>query len=107
MLKLKRKSLAENPRQGRRWSEWSRAYRRQHPLCERCGWDFTEHVHHVVPVSVDPGRTYDAANVRGLCERCHAEVHRGEPLNAKPKPPPGPDEMPPPGVSMYERHGLV
>jgi len=101
MLRPKNKRFAGNPRQGRRWANWSRAYRQRHPICERCGWDLTEHVHHVVPVSVDPSRTYDEANARGLCRPCHADVHRGEPLDVEPNRPRD-VQAPPAGRSMYE-----
>jgi len=79
--KLRPRRESESQRQGRRWRTWAGWYRMQHPTCERCRADLSDEVHHVVPVSEDPTRTFDVDNVKALCKRCHHEVHAGAPLH--------------------------
>jgi 5-methylcytosine-specific restriction protein A len=47
-------------------------------LCHKCKQDgyITEavHVHHVVPVRVDPSRRLDWDNLMPLCEPCHNSI---------------------------------
>ena len=59
----------------RRWFELSRAYRRQHTLCERCGEALSEHVHHKVPIRQAPALAYDLSNLEALCKACHEAEH--------------------------------
>ena len=63
-----------------RWEKLSKYYRRMHPICERCDdagrTTPSDHVHHVVPVLIDPSRKYDLANLVALCQACHTEIHR-------------------------------
>jgi 5-methylcytosine-specific restriction endonuclease McrA len=54
------------------------AHRRQrarlialHPLCQRCGNDWSAHLHHI---DRNPHNRADA-NVEMLCERCHQQEH--------------------------------
>ena len=58
-----------------RWRNLSRWYRQTHPVCERCGEQLTDEVHHVVPIRVAPARAYDASNLVGLCRGCHRAEH--------------------------------
>lgn len=46
----------------------------RHPVCQRCGEDWSEHLHHI------DGNTFnrDAGNVVMLCERCHQAEHQGK-----------------------------
>jgi 5-methylcytosine-specific restriction endonuclease McrA len=44
-----------------------------YPLCQRCGADWSHHLHHV---DRDPFNR-SPANCQMLCERCHAAVHAG------------------------------
>lgn len=70
----------ETPRGGRRWTAWARSFRRANPICQRCQLGLSDEVHHVVPVSEAPERTFDVSNVVALCRRCHRLVHAGQPL---------------------------
>lgn len=98
----------KDPRRTRRWSTWSKWIRRRHPICQRCNGNLSDHVHHVVAIADNPERCFDPSNVVALCRQCHFKVHRGAPLNATPSTAPlEDDDMPPPGTSMYEFHGLV
>ena len=82
-LKVKPKPGAAR-RTGGTWERWAKAFRRRHPLCQRCQADLSDHVHHVVPVKDAPDRVFDPTNVVALCKLCHRLVHAGEALNAKP-----------------------
>ena len=47
--------------------------------CAECGRATVElEAHHLVPVSVDPSRAFDLANIRPLCRGCHVAEHRDE-----------------------------
>jgi hypothetical protein len=59
-----------NVRSGRRWNELSKAYRRQQPLCERCG-ALAVAVHHRTQVRDDPSLTFAWDNLEAVCRTCH------------------------------------
>lgn len=44
----------------------------QFPLCQRCGLEFSAHLHHKDrnPFNKDPG------NAEAICERCHIKEHQ-------------------------------
>jgi 5-methylcytosine-specific restriction endonuclease McrA len=44
-----------------------------HPLCQRCGTDWSRHLHHR---NRDP-HDRRPSNVEMLCQRCHAAEHAG------------------------------
>jgi hypothetical protein len=56
-----------------------KAYRKEHPVCEWDGKTTPVHVHHVVPIAVDPGRAADPENMISLgAKRNHLVVgHAG------------------------------
>lgn len=100
-------------RNQRRWKTLSRWYRASHPVCEHCGENLSDEVHHRVPVGDAPHLAYAPANLLALCRPCHAEMHgkrsRFAPLRFEPPegtaPPPiaqAPPPPPPPCRSMYE-----
>jgi 5-methylcytosine-specific restriction endonuclease McrA len=64
------------------WDQMSRRIRQERPLCEHCKeqgkTSATTCVHHIVPVSENPGRLLDETNVVALCEECHKEEHGGK-----------------------------
>lgn len=54
-------------------------YRKMHPYCE---WDFCSnnvHVHHIIPVHIDPSLAADPSNMVSLgAKRCHLAIgHAG------------------------------
>ena len=55
------------------WSKFARMYKRQHPLCARCG-HATEVPHHIVALD-DGGDKYDESNLEPLCRNCHERHH--------------------------------
>jgi 5-methylcytosine-specific restriction endonuclease McrA len=54
-------------------------HRLNHPECAYCGRSGSVHVHHIVPVSVDPSLASDPDNLLTLCaKRCHITIgHKG------------------------------
>ena len=62
---------------GRRWQQYSKAFRRTHPLCEHCLRDgrttAAQCVDHIIPVQgpADP-RFWEYGNHQSLCNRCHS-----------------------------------
>ena len=62
------------------WQRIRTAYKRQHPLCERCllqgKTERTFMVHHIVSISEGGSKT-DWGNLEGLCDSCHRAEHRG------------------------------
>jgi len=66
-----------NKRYGSAWSRISKAYRKTHPLCEKCQCEGrltpAALVHHIKPLS--EGGTHDRANLMALCDSCHSAIH--------------------------------
>lgn len=59
---------------GGSWSRLSLKLRQNSPLCQRCGINPSEQVHHVVPVRADPRLKLDPRNVLVVCRACHEEL---------------------------------
>lgn len=61
------------------WAEFSRRYKRKHPLCQRCNEQgiksMTQIPHHITPLA-QGGEKYDEDNLMPLCRDCHSEIHR-------------------------------
>lgn len=64
------------------WQRLSAAFRREHPLCQRCRERPSELVHHLRPISAG-GSRLDPANLISLCKACHGQVH-SNPQSLKP-----------------------
>lgn len=63
------------------WDEFSRAYKRRHPLCVRCEGQGrvvpVDEVHHVKPLRSHPELKFDEGNLMSLCRSCHkVEEHK-------------------------------
>ena len=58
---------------GNQWSDFARMYKRQHPVCNRCGYA-TQVVHHIVPLD-EGGEQFDEGNLEALCRECHERHH--------------------------------
>lgn len=59
------------------WSGVRKAHLESFPSCAACGTKRSPQVHHVVPVSVDPGLELDMDNLITLCNgpcRCHLVI---------------------------------
>ena len=61
---------------GWRWAEYSRLYRKEHPLCVECEKQgqltFSEHTDHIIPVKgKDDPRFWDPTNHQALCAYHH------------------------------------
>lgn len=52
--------------------------KRDKEKCVICGNNSRLHIHHKIPVS--DGGTDDLDNLETLCDLCHAEKHRGQPI---------------------------
>ena len=63
-------SSAERSRSGR-WPSVRRAHLLREPYCQFCGSYDNLHVHHIVPVSVNPAGELDLSNLMTLCPTCH------------------------------------
>lgn len=49
-------------------------YEREHGCCQRCGrfvFGRQAHVHHIIPIQVDPTLKLDPNNLKLLCPKCH------------------------------------
>lgn len=55
-----------------------RILKRDKNKCTKCGSKEKLHVHHIVPKS--KGGSNESQNLTTLCDLCHAEEHRGEPI---------------------------
>lgn len=62
------------------WQEFSRSYRRQHPLCAQCSQPATL-VDHIVPIAFGSD-LYDSSNLQSLCSLCHDRKRYDESLVA-------------------------
>ena len=80
LRRIERKDDSDLVYDTERWQALSRSLRRRHPVCQRCGDALSEHVHHLVPIRLDPSRAYDETNLVCLCAVCHRAEHRGTPL---------------------------
>jgi len=58
------------------WRETSLQYRKEHPVCEVCGNNPSELVHHIKHV-LDGGDRLDKRNLQAVCRSCQALAHRG------------------------------
>ncbi len=60
-----------------RWRATSAAYKREHPLCERCGAQGfvsrSEETHHIKSHKEHPELAYDWDNLEALCKACHGK----------------------------------
>lgn len=67
------------------WEHLSRAYRMEHPLCERCLqkgiYHPSEITHHIIHIDEDnchdPEILYGYDNLEALCRDCHGAEHSG------------------------------
>ena len=71
--------LAAKLRSSSRWQKARRRHLSEHPLCldpfnQHTGPEPARHVHHIVPVAVDPKRLTDPSNLASLCIDCHARI---------------------------------
>lgn len=68
------------------WIACARAYRRTHPLCERClerrEISTAEQVHHKIKLTPEninnPDIVLNWDNLEALCDKCHKAEHRPE-----------------------------
>jgi len=68
------------------WIDCARAYRRDHPLCERCltrhEISAAEEVHHRIKLTPSnihkPDIVLNWDNLEALCKKCHQEEHNRE-----------------------------
>jgi 5-methylcytosine-specific restriction endonuclease McrA len=66
----------------RTWERLKKARIMMHPVCERCGKNLSEEVHHKVPLP--RGGTllqlktvgFDPNNIMALCKKCHQDEHK-------------------------------
>jgi 5-methylcytosine-specific restriction endonuclease McrA len=62
-------------RDSRRWKAASRYHRWQHPICEACGLNLSDEVHHRIPVARAPELAFEPSNLMALCHACHCAAH--------------------------------
>lgn len=50
---------------------WAYAIKERDGICLECGSEYELEAHHIIPVSVDPSKTFDLRNGETLCIYCH------------------------------------
>ena len=64
------------------WQQLSKKIRRNNPLCVDCleagRTRPSIHVHHIVPIDVNPGLRMEESNLVPLCQACHDRRHTDE-----------------------------
>ena len=58
-----------------RWARLRAMMLRMTPVCQACGRQPAEHVHHRIEIKNAPELTYQAANLECLCRACHTRIH--------------------------------
>jgi 5-methylcytosine-specific restriction endonuclease McrA len=65
----------------RRWRRLRTQVLALHPICELCGKNLAEHVHHIdsfmnyPPGALRTAVAFNSNNLQALCEKCHGELH--------------------------------
>ena len=90
---LKTKQGGKEIRNSRRWKATSKHHRMMHPVCEACGFDLADEVHHRIPVSVSPSLAFDPSNLMALCRACHRVAHSRQAKGAVELPPATPPRI--------------
>lgn len=57
-----------------KWPKLRAEHLSKYPACEACGKSDSLHVHHIVPISVNPKMELDANNLWTLCKYCHFRI---------------------------------
>ena len=74
------KSLPDKIRSTNAWIEFSKRFRRDHPLCfdpyrtHYPSYEASEDTHHIIPLSARPDLAYDCDNCAAVCRRCHGRL---------------------------------
>ncbi len=70
-------NLAKKQKLGKRWKEVRKlAVVRDGGACLKCGTPKPLSVHHLLPKSLYPEKTFDLNNLKTLCCNCHMQLHR-------------------------------
>lgn len=80
------KSLVKRLRSSRAYIRTMRAWRRRHPICQRCGLRASTETHHKVPVHEAPELVLAFSNLLAVCGPCHEAIH----AEIRPDPPADP-----------------
>jgi 5-methylcytosine-specific restriction protein A len=64
-----------------RWQRLRKEVLMQHPVCEQCNENLSEHVHHIVSFMNYEGNdriniAYNSNNLQALCSQCHSKLHK-------------------------------
>lgn len=84
--KAKRKEYNRIQRQKyyqlKQWKDLTLYYRMEHPICEECHKNVSEHTHHIIspfqPNLSENERMYlllNPNNLKALCAECHQKIH--------------------------------
>lgn len=74
-MKLARQRPAKPPqRRHHRWPQVAQLHLALHPRCEACGGTAHREVHHLIPISYDPAKELDPANLLTLCDHPEAAI---------------------------------
>lgn len=67
----------------KQWKDLSLYYRMQHPICEECNKNVSEHTHHIIspfqPTLNENEKMYlllNPDNLKALCIECHNKIHQ-------------------------------
>lgn len=65
--------------QSEKWKNIKNAHLMEYPICEICGKELAEDVHHIktflVNNSIDIEKAYDPDNLLSICKKCHGKLH--------------------------------
>ena len=64
-------SLLLGAQRSSQWSAVRAAHLEREPVCVACGRDRNLHVHHIIPIGVDPSLELVPSNLMTLCRRDH------------------------------------
>jgi 5-methylcytosine-specific restriction endonuclease McrA len=68
--------VAKKQKLGKRWKDVRKLAVDRDKQCLKCGIPKPLSVHHVLPKSLYPEKTFDLNNLKTLCCNCHAQLHQ-------------------------------
>lgn len=68
--------MAKKQKLGKRWKEVRKLAVARDKKCLKCGVTKPLSVHHILPKSLYPEKTFDLKNLITFCCNCHAQLHK-------------------------------
>lgn len=77
-----KRKLRQKAYNSTKWRKLRDKYLKEHPMCEICGKNPTQDIHHlksfIVRDEIDWELFLDENNLEGLCKECHGKIHSGK-----------------------------